>query len=305
MFCEGFRRTKKVRECRASGLTLPASLVQRLRPKTSTQKEVYMLKITQLAALIFVTLLTQRAVFADMVSFDFDDIQSQSRKGPKAPDIEVYMEGLFGSGISVSQNTAFGRTSGSAAGALLQSPSAALGIHGGFLKIGKGKGAGISFDFGDNPINSFSVDWLLRKGGKHFSILADGVVINQQTLAKAQRKAGLSGHQDSYFFDDPIHKLEFIGLKKKSFAIDNLVINIPLPGSDETEDPGDSNEGNEDNTNQTDSDPTGSGNPSENILPIGDLDNPLSAAAVPEPSSILMLVLGLCGAWLSRKVTTV
>lgn len=305
MFCEGFRRTKKVRECRASGLTLPASLVQRLRSKTSTQKEVYMLKITQLAALIFVTLLTQRAVFADMVSFDFDDIQSQSRKGPKAPDIEIYMEGLFGSGISVSQNTAFGRTGGSVGASLLQSPSSALGISNGFLSAGKGRGSGISIDFGENPIHSFSVDWLLRKGGKSFTILADGVVINQQALTKTQKKAGLSGHQDSYFFDDPIHKLEFIGLKKKSFAIDNLVINIPLPGSDETEDPENSTEANEDNTNQTGSDPTSGSNPSENISPIGDLDTPSSAAAVPEPSSILMLVLGLCGAWLSRRVTTV
>jgi hypothetical protein len=122
------------------------------------------------------------------------------------------------------------------------------------------------------------------------------VVINVNTL----KKAGLSGHQDSYFFEDPVHKLEFIGVKKKSFAIDNLVINIPLPGSDETEDPDNSNEENEDNSNQT-----GNGNPSENNLPIGNLDNPPSAAAVPEPSSILMLVLGLCGAWLSRRVTTV
>ena len=81
----------------------------------------------------------------------------------------------------------------------------ALGIYGGFLKVGKGRGAGISFDFGENPINSFSVDWFLRKGGKSFTILADGVVINRQTLTKTQKKAGLSGHQDSYFFDDPVH----------------------------------------------------------------------------------------------------
>lgn len=256
-------------------------------------------KIISLAALVFATLLTQRAVFADMVSFDFDNIESHSKKGPIAHDVEVYMEGLFGSHISVSQNTSAGKAVGSAA--LLQSPSAALGIDGGFLKAGKGRGAGISFDFGDNPINSFSVDWLLRKGGKSFTILADGVVINRQTLTKAQKKAGLSGHQDSYFFDDPVHKLEFIGLKKKSFAIDNLVINIPLPGSDE--EPEDPNEENESETNQS------SNGPNENDLPMGILDNPpwgettnQVSAAVPEPSSILMLVLGLCGAWLARKI---
>jgi hypothetical protein len=311
-FVDDSQETKKCASVGASWLTAPARVVQRLRPKTSKQKEVYMLKITQLAALIFLTIFTHRAVFADMVSFDFDDIQSQSKKGPKAPDVEIYMEGLYGSNISVSQNTAFGRTGGSAGASLLQSPSSTLGISNGFLSAGKGRGAGISIDFGENPIHSFSVDWLLRKGGKSFTILADGVVINQQALTKTQKKAGLSGHQDSYFFDDPVHKLEFIGLKKKSFAIDNLVINIPLPGSDETEDPENSNEGNEGNTNQAGGDPNNNENPGENNLPLGLLDNPPAGdtitqvtAAVPEPSSILMLVLGLCGAWLWRRGATV
>ena len=246
------------------------------------QKEGNMLKIIQLGALILVTLLTHSAVFADMVVFDFDDIQSHSRKGPTAPDIEVYMEGLFGSNISVSQNTAAAKA-GASGGA--SSSAAALGIDGGYLKAGKGRGVGISIDFGANPIHSFSVDWLLR--------------ITQQTLSKAQRKAGLSGHQDSYFVDDPVHKLEFIGLKKKSFAIDNLVINIPLPESD-VEDPENSNEENEGNSNQTAGDSNENGNPGANNLPAGLLDTQVTAA-VPEPSSILMLLLGLCGAWLWRR----
>ena len=305
-FVKDHKKQKKyARSARHDSPELP-NLVQRLRSKTSMQKEVYMLKIIQLAALIFVTLFTQRAVFADMVSFDFDDIQSSSKKGPKAPDVEVYMEGLFGSDISVSRNTGAGRAGGSAA-ALLQSPTAALGIHSGFLKAGKGRGAGISIDFGADPINSFSVDWLLRKGGRSFTILADGVVINQQTLSKAQRKAGLSGHQDAYFFDDPVHKLEFIGVKKKSFAIDNLVINIPLPGSDETEDPENSNEENEGSTNQTGGDPNENRNLPANTFPIGGLDDSptVAAAAVPEPSSIFMLVMGLGGLWLSRRIARV
>ena len=260
-----------------------------------------MLRIVQLAAVFLLTLVVQPAAFADMVSFDFDDIQSSSRKGPKAIDVENYMEALFGSNISVSGNTATGRA-GAAAGSL-QNPDAALGISGGFLKAGKGRGAGISFDFGESPIESFSVDWLLRKGGRKFTILADGVIVNQQTLTKNQRKAGLSGHQDSFFFDDPVHRLEFIGVKKQSFAIDNLFINIPLPGSGETEDPDNSNEENEDTTNS--GEPTGNGNPYENNLPpTGDPDGSASAAAVPELSSILMLVFGLAGGWWSRRVTT-
>ena len=267
-----------------------------------------MLKIIQLAALVVLTLVTQRAVFAEMVAFEFDNIQSQSRKGPKASDIAVYMENLFGSDISVSQNTAAGKAGGSAVTVLLQSPSAPLGIHNGFLQTGKGRGAGISFDFGENPIDSFSVDWLLRKGGRSFTILADGVAINQQTLSKAQRKAGLSGHQNAYFFDDPVHKLEFIGSKKKSFAIDNLVINIPLPAHDETEDAENSNEGSDGNTNQTGAVAYENGNLPGNYSLVGSLDNPSPSdtisqvAAVPEPSPILLLAMGLCGAWLSRRI---
>jgi hypothetical protein len=35
--------------------------------------------------------------------------------------------------------------------------------------------------------------------------LADGVVINQQVLSKSQRKTGLAGHQNAYFFDSAVH----------------------------------------------------------------------------------------------------
>lgn len=270
-----------------------------------------MLNTFKSVSVILLALLVGRPVFAGMVSFDFDEIYSQSTKGPKAPEIELYMEGLFGTDLSVSPNAAFGRRAGSAVTSLLQSPSAALGISNGYLKAGKGKGSGISFDFGGNPIHSFSVDWLLGKGGKSFTILADGIVINQQTLAKAQKKSGASGHQNSYFFDTPIHKLEFIGLKKKSFAIDNLVINIPLPTDDETDESENPNEQNENNLNQNAGGPDENNNPTENNLPIGSLDGPPTgdgitqiAAAVPEPSSLLMLLLGLCGGWASRKIAS-
>jgi hypothetical protein len=253
-----------------------------------------MMNTFKMASLILPALLAGQPVFADMVSFDFDDIQSQSKKGPKAPDIELYMESLYGGDLSVSPNTAAGSTATSPS----QSLSPALGISNGYLKAGKGKGSGISFDFGDNPIHSFSVDWMLRKGGKSFTILADGEVINQTILSKSQKKSGASGHQDPYFFDTAIHKLEFIGLKKKSFAIDNLVINIPTGGdTDENENPNEQTEGSQDN------------NPGANNLPSAVFDNPPSggdtsqaAAAVPEPSSLLMLLIGLCGAGGARKI---
>jgi PEP-CTERM motif-containing protein len=264
--------------------------------------EVNMVKIFSLVMGIFLTALISRAAFADMVSFDFDDIQSQSKKGPNASDVEAYMEALFGDNVSVSQNTGVGKAGAS----LLQGSSSSLGISDGYLKIGKGKGSGITLDFSANPIDSFSVDWLLQKGGKNFTILADGIVINQQTLSKAQKKSGAAGHQGAYFFDSPIHKLQFLGTKKK-FAIDNLVINIPLPGDDggfELWAPplfpyGDPNENVDD--------PNENGGLPENILPINVLDNPggdgiNQTASVPEPASWMMLVLGLCGAWASRRI---
>jgi hypothetical protein len=228
------------------------------------------------------------AFAASMVLFDFDEIHSQSKK-VKATDIEAYMEGLFGADISVSQNTTALRSIDGNSLNRLHSSSAAL--NSGYLKMGKGKGAGIIIDFGDNPIDSFSVDFRMFKGAKNFTILADGVVINQQTLSKAQRKAGLAGHQSDFFFDTPVQTLQFVGLRKKSFAIDNLVINIPLPGGEESDD-----------------DPPAGGGPVDNStgggIVINQVDGGIVINQVAEPSSLLMLAVGLCGALLSRRVLT-
>jgi hypothetical protein len=237
-------------------------------------------KISIRTLLFFLTVLFfERSAFATgMVIFDFDDVHSQSKKGVNAVDIEAYMEGLFGADLSVSRNTtAIGSIGGNSSN-LLQSSSA--GLNNGYLKVGKGKGAGIIVDFGDNPIDSFSVDFRMFKSAKNLSILADGVVINQQTLSKAERKAGLAGHQNDFFFDTPVHQLQFVGLTKKSFAIDNLVINIPLPGGEESDPPYEGGPG---------VNPTGGG--------IG-----ITQVEVAEPASLLMLAVGLCGALLSRRV---
>ena len=223
-----------------------------------------------------ILLFSAPSAFANsMVLFDFDDIHSPKKK-IKVADIEAYMEGLFGADLSVSPNTTAIRGGNS----LNLLHSAFAGLNSGYLKIGKGKGAGIIIDFGDNPIDSFSVDFRLFKRAKSFTILADGVVINQQTLSKAERKTGLAGHQDDFFFDTPVHTLQFVGFRKKSFAIDNLVINIPLPDGEEDDDP-----------------PTGGF--------VGHTDPPGGGPGinqVAEPSSLLLLAVGLCGALLSRRV---
>ncbi len=128
--------------------------------------------------------------------------------------------------------------------------------------------------------------------------MADGVVINQHILSKSQRKTGLAGHQNAYFFDTPVHTLQFVGVNKKSFAIDNLVINIPLDEGGAI--------------------PSGSGFGLTTDVPFG-LENPFvgsfvnpftdaiilnQVTAVPEAASLLMLAVGLCGAWLSPRLNS-
>jgi hypothetical protein len=230
-----------------------------------------------------------------MVVFDFDDIHSQSKKGVNAVDIEAYMQGLFGADLSVSRNTTAIGSIGGTSSNLLHSSSA--GLNNGYLKVGKGKGTGIIIDFGDNPIDSFSVDFRIFKRAKNFSILADGVVINQLTLSKAERKTGIAGHQDDFFFDTPVHQLQFVGLGKKSFAIDNLIINIPLPGGENNDQPG----------GEGLIDPPGGGIGNDQPGGEGPIDPPgggigITQVEVTEPSSLLMLAVGLCGALFSRRV---
>jgi PEP-CTERM motif len=247
--------------------------------------------------LFFLTVLffQPSAFAASMVVFDFDDIHSQSKKGVNAVDIEAYMQGLFGADLSVSRNTTAIGSIGGTSSNLLHSSSA--GLNNGYLKVGKGKGTGIIIDFGDNPIDSFSVDFRIFKRAKNFSILADGVVINQLTLSKAERKTGIAGHQDDFFFDTPVHQLQFVGLGKKSFAIDNLIINIPLPGGENNDQPG----------GEGLIDPPGGGIGNDQPGGEGPIDPPgggigITQVEVTEPSSLLMLAVGLCGALFSRRV---
>jgi hypothetical protein len=232
---------------------------------------------------LILLLADSRAFAASMVLFDFDQIQSHSKKGVTASNVEAYMEGLFGSDITLSQKTTAANSS---------------------LKVGKGKGTpAITIDFGANPIDSFSIDFQLFKKAKSFKIFADGVAVNQQTLSKAQRKAGLTGHQSSYFFDTPVQTLEFVGLQKKSFAIDNLVINIPLPTDEELDALDNPNEESESDSNENGNNSSGNSLPSR-AAAGGDnsIITNLVAAAVPEPSSLLMLALGLYGALVSRRL---
>lgn len=246
-----------------------------------------MFKWKGLFVLIFV-LGYSRAFAASMVFFDFDALQSPSKKGIAAPAIEAYMEELFGSDVSVSQNTTavgsrFLRSLNSR-----HSLSSTLSVGNSYLTTGKGKGSpSITLDFGDNPIDSFSIDFQLFRKTKNFSIVADGEVIDQRSLSKSQRKTGLRG-QTILFFDEPVEVLQFVSSKKKSIGIDNLAINLPhdLAGGSTT------NGSSVFLTTSSSGGFTDSG-PGVNQLIV----------AIPEPSALLLFAVGLSLAFLKGSRT--
>jgi len=247
--------------------------------------------------------------------FDFDEVPGPVRRVPRGQQVELYMESLYGSNITVSQKTT------PVHGAAILGAADAQNFY---LQLGRGKGpAAIVIQFDENPIDSFSIDFKLFKRAKPLSIYADGQLISVEALSKAQRKTGLSG-QETFVFDKPVHTLEFRG-KKKSFAIDNLVVDLPSGGETTggvilqgtnppgTNPPG-SNTG-ETNTQESDTNPppdeidetdnpdpfdlpsdpdNGPNNPPSGFFLTGDTLPPgdAQAAAVPEPASLLLLLFG-------------
>ena len=241
------------------------------------------------------------------VLFDFDQIEATSKKRVSGAKIEIYMEGLYGSGLSVSPKTAAVHGPNFSGSASLSGPA----LDNSYLTVGKGRGAPtITINFSDNPIDSFSVDFKLFKKAKRFSILADGELIHHQILSKAQRKKGLSGQQVAFFFETPVHSLQFVGSKKKSFAIDNLLVDLPVDP-----DLGSSHiNGNagvtlfETNTDINDN-TGGSLFESNNISQNQALEDTSAiiqpSAEVREPSSLMLFALGLfgfCGWWVRRTL---
>jgi hypothetical protein len=174
-------------------------------------------------------LLLDRIVFAEMTLFDFNEVPtSPKRRANNYVAVESYMEGLFGSDITVSQGTTAVMGMGY------------LGTSDAFLLNGKGRNSGLVLSFGSSPINSFAVDWEVFKKGTGIIIKADGVVIYQDLLTKSEKKTGIMDHLAPVYFGSPIHTLEFIGLGKTRIGIDNLAVNIPLPGNGSESQPSDS-----------------------------------------------------------------
>jgi PEP-CTERM motif len=162
-----------------------------------------------------------QAVFAESL-FDFNEINAPKKKKLHAAAVDTYMERLYGSEITVSPRTQVGGMPGNSSLAAASLSSAS----GGFLKSGKGKNSGITLSFDASPISSFSVDTQVFKRGVGILIKADGVIIYQHLLTKAEKRSGIMESIDPIFFDQPVHTLEFVGMKRTKIGIDNLQVNL-------------------------------------------------------------------------------
>lgn len=204
--------------------------------------------------------------------FNFDEINSPKKKTLHSAAIDAYMERLYGSDITVGPRAQVGNSSGNRghAAARLSAPSHS------YLNNGKGKNSGITLSFDASPISSFSVDSQVFKKGVGLIIKADGVMIYQHLLTKAEKRSGIMDSIDPIFFDKPIHILEFIGIKKTKIGIDDLAVNLDLASTSSE----------------------------------GDLEEQLGAeeaaqlASVSEPSSLLLVGFGFVAAsWVTRRIS--
>jgi hypothetical protein len=175
-----------------------------------------------------------RVAFAEMTLFDFNQLQPSSKRQANSymTTIESYMEGVYGSDVSVARGAMAAAGMGNLGASDMTSSlglAPSVSSPDTFLLNGKGKNAALALSFGSSPINSFAVDWEVFRKGTGITIKADGVVIFQDLLTKSEKKTGISDRLAPVFFDNPIHTLEFVGIGKSKIGIDNLAVNIPQP----------------------------------------------------------------------------
>jgi len=213
--------------------------------------------------------LYNQPVFADSL-FDFNELNVPKKKSQQAAAIESYMERLYGSDITVGPGPQIVTTAPRGA----QAAQAAGGLspaYDAYLKSGNARNPAITLSFDASPISSFSVDSLVFKRGVGILIKADGVIVFQHLLTKAEKRSGVMESIDPVFFDKPIQTLEFIGINRSKIAIDNLEVNLSTPSVNREDQLG--------------------------------ADQIAQLASVPEPSSLLMLGVGfLATSWLMRRL---
>src|SRR5262245_11559215 len=92
--------------------------------------------------LLAVLSLSHQVVFAESY-FDFDEINASKNKKTHSAAVQLYMERIYGSEVTVGPKTEV--------------------VNNSFLRNGKGKNSAIALSFDAAPITSFSVDSQVAK----------------------------------------------------------------------------------------------------------------------------------------------
>ena len=235
--------------------------------------------------LAVISFIAQLAFADSFAFFDYNDLAPVNKKSKNHfVNIEAYMEGVYGSDITVKPGV---RVTPGFGGPFAVS-STPLDMS---LMNGLGKKAPIVLNFNSAPIDSFAIDFHLFKRGRGITILCDSEVIYQHFLTKEEKRKGTLSQLGPCFFDRSVQTLEFRASKRSRFSIDNLAINLPDPYYD-------GNGGNDDGSPGTypggDGDNAGGKGPNYNPTdpPAGQLSG---------PSSLLMLATGLFGFFIATR----
>ena len=153
---------------------------------------------------------------ADMYDFvfSFDELSDGSDPGA----IEAYMEGIYGSDITVS---------GGGGGPTISISTEYNGLGSDEWIFNDGGGSGedwITFSFNEAPIVSVSFDWVTRKNP--FVAVADGMDFFDTGNSGGQ---GISDTTETFSFADPVTTLLFHNSQSGWIGIDNLTIRTAQP----------------------------------------------------------------------------
>jgi len=155
---------------------------------------------------------------AATICFKFNELSSGSGQA----EIEAYMEGIYGSDITV-LNTAVGDGSG------------ALGPDS-YLQNKPSNGKQwLTISFNEVPITAVSFDWAME--GNLFQAFAAYVGDDDDDLEfveflKRHKHDGSSGNMGMFYFDSPVKVLKFTDTHQGEIQLDNLCVKpIPEPAT--------------------------------------------------------------------------
>jgi hypothetical protein len=276
-----------------------------------------------LAAISVSMVIATRGFAGPEVLFDFNSLSAGKKTGSEA--VGSYMDSVYGSDVSLdsglqtsrkgvktsSKWTHLGNSEGASARyPMTRAERKRLPSDTFLFSRANSKRAAprIVIHFDKDPITSLKFDFEIFRGRKNAAsgiiVRAGGVTVFQYSLLGAQAKAGHLGLEGPIFFDAPVHTLEFIGMPGSGIGIDNLAVNIPAPQSSSA----DSSESDGSTPFVTPDVPAG---PPSNPDPYSDppsnygsssVGTDANITALPEPSSLLLVGVGLIGLGLLRKI---